>query len=498
VTDPAIAATTDPPPDTAHRRLRRTQEWLASIHPRRLGLRTRILLMFALGALILSGFLAAAAYSFARSSVINQRDEAGIEQAYRNAQVAQNELSANNPSAEAAVARLRSLGVARFAINYRESWSASSAKYTSFAIPQEMRTRVITESTPARMITHVDGEPVLIIGIPLTVTDASYFEFVPLDDASEALSSVLLSLLFAGFITTIAGALLGVLIASRAVRPLGDAAQAAKAIAGGMLGTRLAPTDDHDLRILANSFNDMASTLQARVERDARFASDVSHELRSPLMTLAASVEVMKARRDEMPERAQAALDLLVADVARFQGLVEDLLEISRFDAGAIRLNLEDLLVAEFVRQAVAVSSAPTTPVSVTERGERVVIRGDRRRLARVIANLIDNARLHGGGDASITVTEPDGEGEPLGHVWITVADHGPGVPIEERDLVFERFARGAVAGRRSSSDGAGLGLALVDEHVRLHGGRVWVEDRIDGEPGARFVIELPGEEVGV
>lgn len=498
MTDPALAATTDPPPDTAHRRLRRTQEWLASIHPRRLGLRTRILLMFALGALILSGFLAAAAYSFARSSVINQRDEAGIEQAYRNAQVAQNELSANNPSSEAAVARLRSLGVARFAINYRESWSASSAKYTSFAIPQEMRTRVITESTPARMITHVDGEPVLIIGIPLTVTDASYFEFVPLDDASEALSSVLLSLLFAGFITTIAGALLGVLIASRAVRPLGDAAQAAKAIAGGMLGTRLAPTDDHDLRILANSFNDMASTLQARVERDARFASDVSHELRSPLMTLAASVEVMKARRDEMPERAQAALDLLVADVARFQGLVEDLLEISRFDAGAIRLNLEDLLVAEFVRQAVAVSSAPTTPVSVTERGERVVIRGDRRRLARVIANLIDNARLHGGGDASITVTEPDGEGEPLGHVWITVADHGPGVPIEERDLVFERFARGAVAGRRSSSDGAGLGLALVDEHVRLHGGRVWVEDRIDGEPGARFVIELPGEEVGV
>ena len=498
MTDPAIAAATDPPPDTAHRWLRRAQEWLASIHPRRLGLRTRILLMFALGALVLSGFLAAAAYSFARSSVINQRDEAGIEQAYRNAQVAQNELSANNPSAEAAVARLRSLGVARFAINYRESWSASSAKYTSFAIPQEMRTRVITESTPARMITHVDGEPVLIIGIPLTVTDASYFEFVPLDDASEALSSVLLSLLFAGFITTIAGALLGVLIASRAVRPLGDAAQAAKAIAGGMLGTRLAPTDDHDLRILANSFNDMASTLQARVERDARFASDVSHELRSPLMTLAASVEVMKARRDEMPERAQAALDLLVADVARFQGLVEDLLEISRFDAGAIRLNLEDLLVAEFVRQAVAVSSAPTTPVSVTERGERVVIRGDRRRLARVIANLIDNARLHGGGDASITVTEPDGEGEPLGHVWITVADHGPGVPIEERDLVFERFARGAVAGRRSSSDGAGLGLALVDEHVRLHGGRVWVEDRIDGEPGAQFVIELPGEEVGV
>ena len=82
--------------------------------------------------------------------------------------------------------------------------------------------------------------------------------------------------------------------------------------------------------------------------------------------------------------------------------------------------------------------------------------------------------------------------------MWIIVEDHGAGVPPEERELVFERFARGAVAGRRSTSDGAGLGLALVDEHTRMHGGRVWVEDRADGEPGARFVLELPAEEVGV
>ena len=140
----------------------------------------------------------------------------------------------------------------------------------------------------------------------------------------------------------------------------------------------------------------------------------------------------------------------------------------------------------------------PNTPVKVTERAERVIIRGDRRRLARVVANLIDNARLHGGGKAAIVVTEPEGEGEPLGHIWITIEDLGPGVPPEERSLIFERFARGAVAGRRSTSDGAGLGLSLVDEHVRLHGGRVWVEDRLDAEPGARFVLELPADEVGV
>jgi len=478
-------------------RVRRFGLALAGLRPKRLDLRTRILLMFALGALFLSLFLAAAAYSFTRSSVVNQRDQAGVQQAYRDAQVAQIELGSSNASAQAAIARLQSLGVSQAAIQYRGAWAAvSAARFGPDAIPPPLLRRVIQEGVPSRMITSIDNDPVLVIGIPLTSGDAWYFEFVALDDAAATLRSVLLSLLFAGVITTMAGALTGAIVARRAVRPLGDAAQAAKAIAGGRLDTRLEPSDDHDLRILANAFNDMAAALQTRVERDARFASDVSHELRSPLMTLAASVEVMQARRDEMPERAQAALDLLVGDVTRFQGLVEDLLEISRFDAGAIRLHLEELLVAEFVRQAVAVSSLPSTSVSVSERAEGMIIRGDRRRLARVVANLIDNARLHGGGEPSVSVTEADGDGEPLGHVWIIVEDHGAGVPTEERELIFERFARGAVAGRRSSSDGAGLGLALVDEHVRMHGGRVWVEDRLDGEPGARFVLELPAEEV--
>jgi two-component system sensor histidine kinase MtrB len=248
--------------------------------------------------------------------------------------------------------------------------------------------------------------------------------------------------------------------------------------------------------MMSESFNDMAEALQRRVERDARFASDVSHELRSPLMTLSASVEVMEARRDDLPERAQSALDLLSGDVTRFQGLVEDLLEISRFDAGAIRLHLEELLAAEFVRQAVAVSSLPDTPVEVEARAETAIIRGDRRRLARVIANLIDNARAYGGGEPAVSISVLDPPDEELSHIQIIVEDSGPGVAEEERELIFERFARGGGAGRRTGSDGAGLGLSLVDEHVRMHGGRVWVEDRPDGERGARFVIEMMATEL--
>ncbi len=455
--------------------------------------------MFSLGSLLLAVFLAAAAYSFTRSSLVTQRDRQAVTSATRNASLATAELAGEPVDADGAIRRLRAQGVDRTAIFYRGAWRASDpTKFGPDQIPPALSARVLDEGIASRVTAVINGEPAIVVGIPLGADTGTYFEFVSISEVNDTLDSVGLSLFFGALITTMFGVVLGWFAANRAVRPLAEAAQAAQLIAGGRLDTRLEATDDVDLRMLANSFNDMASALQARVERDARFASDVSHELRSPLMTLAASVEVMQARRSDMPERAQTALDLLVSDVARFQGLVEDLLEISRFDAGAIRLHREDLLVAEFVRQAVAVSSMPESVVTVTDRAEGMVMQGDRRRLARVIANLVDNARLHGGGAPSLLVTEPDNEGEPIGHVWIAVEDHGPGVPLEERELIFERFARGAVAGRRSSSDGAGLGLALVDEHIRLHGGRVWVEDRADGEPGARFVLELPAEEVGV
>ena len=458
------------------------------------GLRRNVLLVFTLGSLALSAFLAVTTYGLVRSNLTEQRDSASRDAAYVNAQVVQSALRGEPANAEQAREQLIQRGVERPVINYNGDWTASKALFGREAIPAELRDRVLVDATPARMITAVGGETVVVVGIPLPELGA-YFEFFSMEEDNRTLSNVGLSLLLAAVFTTALGVVLGGFAARRAVRPVAAAAQAAKAIAGGNLDTRLDQTNDPDLDVLASSFNDMAAALQLRVERDARFASDVSHELRSPLMTLSASVEVMEARRNELPERAQAALDLLSSDVARFQGLVEDLLEISRFDAGAIRLHLEDLPVAEFVRHAIAVSAAPTIVVTTTERSERAVIRGDRRRLARVIANLIDNALAHGGGEPDVTIVDANLPDEPLSHVQIAVEDHGPGVPVEERALVFERFARGASAGRRSGTEGAGLGLALVDEHVRMHGGRVWVDERADGEPGARFVIELAATE---
>jgi two-component system, OmpR family, sensor histidine kinase MtrB len=497
------APVTPPPPVVRRGFLQRTLG-RPTVGVRSVGLRRRILLIFTLGSMTLSTFLAITTYGLTRSNVVQQRDSASIEAARRNAQLVQDSLRANPPNIEDARDALAAFGVQRALVWYRPSqeWYAARdapARYEASALPQALIDRVIDDAVPSRMVLDIAGETTIAVGWPVPGSGA-YFEFFSLDDVNNTLRSVRLSLLFAGIITTGLGVLLGVFAARRVVRPLGAAAQAAKSFAGGRLDTRLEPTDDPDLSVLANSFNEMAAALQQRVERDARFASDVSHELRSPLMTLSASVDVMEARRDEMPERARAALDLLSSDVTRFKGLVEDLLEISRFDAGAVRLHLEELLAAEFVRQAIAVSSMPDTPVHVSERADRVLIRGDRRRLARAIANLIDNARIHGGGTepGSVTVSMDvaDPPTEPVSRLHISVTDRGPGVPESERTLVFERFARGGSAGRRSGSDGAGLGLALVDEHVRMHGGRVWVEDRSDGEPGARFVIELEAEEI--
>jgi signal transduction histidine kinase len=462
-------------------------------HRHRLGLRARIMVTFGFGAFVLSLLLAITTYNFTKSNLLHQRDSASVDQAYDNAQRLLLDLRSEPPTAQGL---LDGLGANRPLLRYHGAWTPSDVNFDDQVLPASLLARVVEDQVPARMLIRVNDEPVLAIGIPLREVDASYFEFSDYTTVSSTLQSVLLALVFASVITTLAGVTLGVIAGRRTARPLVAASQAAKAIADGRLDTRLAPADDPDLQRLTESFNEMVAALEQRVDREARFTSDVSHELRSPLMTLSASAEVMQARREEMPERAQAALDLLVADVTRFQGLVEDLLEISRFDAGAIRLHLEEFGVAEFVRQAVAVSSLPKTDVSVSDRAEAILVNGDKRRLARVVANLIDNARAHGGGELTVEVCEPDDVTDPLDRVWIVVEDHGPGVPAEERATVFQRFARGSAAGRRGGSEGAGLGLALVDEHVRLHGGRVWVDDRADGEPGARFCIELPAEEI--
>src|SRR5690606_33106298 len=352
-------------------------------------------------------------------------------------------------------------------------------------LPAELRGMVL-DGQPALMRFDHEGSTQLAVGVPIGSSDSAYFEIASLEELEDTLESIGISLLAAALLATVMGAAVGFWAARRVLRPLRGIGQAAQLLAGGHLATRVEASDDADLAALADSFNEMAAALEERIQRDAAFASNVSHEMRSPLMTLAASIEVMQNQRNDMPPRAAAALDLMQADVERFQQLVEDLLEISRFDAGVMHLDLEEVRVDELVLQAVASSTDIDVPVDIHSDLFGVVVKADKRRLSRVIANLLDNAAKYGDGASRVELRR---RGDA---VRIAVEDDGPGVPADDRDTIFFRFNRGSSAGHRRGIDGVGLGLALVAEHIRLHGGAVWVEDREDGHSGARFVVELP------
>jgi signal transduction histidine kinase len=455
----------------------------------RLGLRARITSAFAIGALLLSALLSGTTWALTRENLVHQREDSASVIVYQNARTVQRITPDTDP-----LVLLSSLSNplgSRPILYYNREYTPLTPAYGQDALPSSLREQVLA-GQPARMRYTLRGEMQLAVGIPIPEAGAAYFEIISLDDLESTLEALGVSLVGASLLTTLAGAALGWWASRRTLRPLGSVSTAALALAAGRLDTRLEASDDPDLQPISEAFNDMARTLQDRIERDARFASDVSHELRSPLMTLAASIEVMDNQREDLPERARAALDLMVGDVERFQQLVEDLLEISRFDAGVVHLELQEVHLAELVMQAVSHSTEADVPVELDAELAGVVVNADKRRIVRVIANLLDNAARYGSGASSVALRRVEGG------VQIIVEDCGPGVPPEDRRRIFERFSRGVSAGRRGGGgDGVGLGLALVAEHVNLHGGRVWVEDRTDGQEGARFVVELPVEEEG-
>ena len=212
----------------------------------------------------------------------------------------------------------------------------------------------------------------------------------------------------------------------------------------------------------------MADAVQARIEREARFACDVSHELRSPITALAAAAEVIDGRRGELPDRTQQALDVVVGQVRRFDAMVIDLLELSRIDAGATDLNTEQVEIETLCRRVAARNGFADLPIDVTKpagmNGAPLTAMVDRLRFERILANLLENAVHHGGGPVRISIEPTDGP-----FLLVAVEDAGPGVARGERARIFERFARGSAARHRI---GTGLGLALVAEHATRPGRR--------------------------
>ena len=270
------------------------------------------------------------------------------------------------------------------------------------AFPTELKTSVEDGTAGMQRFTF-EGDLYLGVGIPLDEVGAQYFEAFPLDDTEQTLRVLLLSLAIGSAVITLLAATVGVWTSRRLLRPLDRISAAAGQIAAGDLDTRVAPERDPDLAGIVNSFNAMADAVQARVEREARFASDVSHELRSPITALAAATEVLEARRDEMPPRAGQAVDVIVSQIRRFDGMVLDLLELSRIDAGAADLHLESIDIAELCRRVAGHVGFASVPVEVDPQAPTAA-RVDRVRFERVLGNLLTNAQQHAGGPVRIAI----------------------------------------------------------------------------------------------
>jgi len=229
----------------------------------------------------------------------------------------------------------------------------------------------------------------------------------------------------------------------------------------------------------------MADAVQERIEREQRFSSDVSHELRSPVTALSAAIQSISGRISELPPRTAQAMAIIEQQVVRLDRTVRDLLELSRLDEGAAETVMELIDVRELVSRVMARHGFWDVPLRTMDAPEQLFAAGDRRRIERVLVNLLENARDHGGGATSVMVRRSGS------HVEVMVADDGPGIAVSERSAIFQRFARGTAS---RSGTGSGLGLAIVLEHTRAMGGGVRVEESPDG--GARFVVSLPVTDV--
>ncbi|MDG4811093.1 HAMP domain-containing sensor histidine kinase [Micromonospora sp. WMMD1120] len=445
---------------------------------RRLGLRTRVTVAFAVGAFLLSASMALVSYELTRRSLIGERERTALRAAYFDATVVRAGLATETPDVVEVLRSLDTGGSRRPVLNLDGEWYARTADPdTTTAIPAELRDAVAA-GRPAVQRVRVNGQTALVVGVPLSAT-ATYFEVNSLLELERTFQVLALALTTVAVVVAGSGAALGSYATRHGLRPLTAVADAAEKIAAGDFTARLDPAVDPDLTRLSSSFNQMVDRLAHRIERDRRFAADVSHELRSPLQTLAAAASVLARRREHQDERTALAAGLVADEIDRFQRLVNDLIDLARSDQAADRASVD---VAALARDACHALDLPDSIVHLAP-ATPATWRIDRRRIAQILANLLDNAVTYGGGPTSVLLSRDGSAGV------IEVDDEGPGVPVEDRKMIFERFVRGRAAHTRGAGDGTGLGLALVAQHAAAHDGQVTVADRPGG--GARFRVTL-------
>lgn len=446
---------------------------------RRGGLRSTVTFAFAFGALSLSATLAIGTYFSARHLLIDQRERTATRQAYADAALVRDSLLTRGAEISDVLGALSPPAGAVIYVRRDGIWYSSSLDSAGTESTAEVR-RAVAEGSVGVGWTETTSPNGVVVGIPMQAVDAEYYEVTPADELDQTLWTLQAALWISAALTTVAGALLGRAASRRVLAPLHRATAAAVRVSAGDVTTRLQDTADPDLAALVGAFNNMVDAVHDRIERDARFAADVAHELRTPVTTMTTSLSLLENATDLSP-RTQHAVQLMVDELTRLGRALEDLLALGRLDAAAHEAPRSPITAPDLARQALRATHRPTELLTVEVRGPEPVVVVDRPQMLRAIANLMRNADLHGGGLTRVAVISGDA------YVDLCIEDAGPGVPLAERSRIFERFAR---AGGAKAGTGSGLGLSIVEQTVRHHHGDVRVADRLGG--GAVFAIRLP------
>ncbi|MFD3700567.1 ATP-binding protein [Streptomyces sp. NPDC058646] len=331
------------------------------------------------------------------------------------------------------------------------------------------------------------GNPYLVGGTRIVGGGPTGYMYKSLAQERDDLNALGWSLTIATGLALLGSALLAQAAARTVLKPVQRLGDAARRLGEGELDHRLDVSGTDELADLSHTFNKTAEALEkkvadmsAREESSRRFVADMSHELRTPLTALTAVAEVLEEEVDDVDPMIAPAVALVVSETRRLNDLVENLMEVTRFDAGTARLVLDDVDVADQVTACIDARAWLDAVELDADRG--IVARLDPRRLDVILANLIGNALKHGGSPVRVSVVVEE--------EWLVIAvqDNGPGIPQEVLPHVFDRFYKASAS--RPKSDGSGLGLSIAMENAHIHGGDITAANGAEG--GALFTLRLP------
>ncbi|MFF9352017.1 ATP-binding protein [Streptomyces sp. NPDC014734] len=470
----------------------------------RSGLRTRLVAAFLLVAAASAVTTATLTYREARSAILQQAQDTAVAQFRDRIGSLAMTLPVEREHLRRSCQTLAREGKPhtwRVFAEYGNIRVSSTDRPTSDVITPALREAVRGSARGSFQRVVKNGEPWLTVGMPALFergdgrqpTGLVLYAVMPLS-TEEANISAMVTAARDGALPALAIAVVPALLAARSVlRPVRDLERAATGIGRGELDTRIEVKGSDELAGLARTFNESSTKLQESVAelrraeaRARRFASDVSHELRTPLAGMLAVTEVLDEDAAHLNADTAAAVRLISAETGKLATLVEDLMEISRFDARAAGLHLDEVDVAETIRKTLQNRHWDDRVRTELPDGIRAML--DPRRFDVIVANLVGNALRHGATPVTVRLrTEHRGAGR-----WLVteVADHGPGIDPAVLPHIFDRFYKADEA--RTRSAGSGLGLAITQENVRLHGGTVHAAN--GPGRGAVLTVELPLE----